>query len=204
MKVIFPIQLNAWQSFLYYHGSATIIAFFVVLIISLISLPIFSGDKASSRVPSGFNIGIIVAILISIAGIFVVGSSGQTGLPNKTKDTVYDTYAVTHNSDLHWTAVALPMENKPMYLKISGDNKIVKCIWTSHTQKLTPLNNAGKAYLTVANKIYKIPRPKSDIKMYVTLAYTKGRVITEDGVKKFICYSNNKRTQKIGYKVLKY
>lgn len=58
--------------------------------------------------------------------------------------------------------------------------------------------------MTVANRIYKMPRPKSDIKMNVTLAYTKGSVMTENGVKKFICYSNNKGVQKTGYKTLKY
>lgn len=206
MKVVFPIKLSSWQSFLYYHGAIAICIFITMMILSFIVLCVFTSNKVSEHValPFGFGAFTVLAMLISIAGIFVIGIGGQAGLPDKTKNTVYDTDVITCNNDLHWTAGASPMDNQPMYLKISGDNKLVKCTWTTHTQTLKPCNNAGRAYMAVANKIYKVPRPKSDIKMNVTLAYAKGSVMTENGVKKFICYSNNKGVHKTGYKVLKY
>lgn len=154
--------------------------------------------------PFGFAAGIPLIMLISVVGILVIGISGQIDLPDKTKNTAYDPDNITCNNDLQWTAGASLMHNQPAYLKINGDNKLVECTWTTRTQTLKPLNDAGKAYMTVVNKIYKMPHPKSDIELNVTLAYTKGSVITEDSVKKFICYSNNKSVQKTGYKVLKY
>lgn len=127
MKVIFPIKLDGWQSFLYYHGAIVFAMLIVIMMLSFIVLCVFTSDKVSERVhlPFGFGAFIMLATLISIAGIFVIGVSGQMGLPDKTKNTAYDPDSITCNNDLHWTAGALPMDNQPMYLKISGDNKLM-------------------------------------------------------------------------------
>lgn len=83
MKVVFPIKLDGWQSFLYYHGSVVLCVLFAILIINLIIGCVFSDDKVSKHVnlPFGFGAGLALSMLISIACIFVIGASGQIVMP---------------------------------------------------------------------------------------------------------------------------
>lgn len=97
-----------------------------------------------------------------------------------------------------------PNIDKVNYLKMTNaSNQKIAKIERIDTEKIkvTPMNKAGQAYLTVAK--YLQNKSFSNLKVDATVAYTRASYVDQNGKQSIICYANNHKLENSKAKVLK-
>ena len=208
MKIFLPVHMNALNNFVHTWGGITflLLMFIVLLIVSIILMSV--ADSVLTSITS------IVLLLLAFTA-FGLGTSCQrtTSSYNPRRNTVYAMSPKDVEANAHWKESpyvrGVNFNNQywhDEYLQIKHSNvKIAKTHWSNKGQTISSLNSTGKAWLKVAQKVQMQPQPHDNIKFDIHLGYTKARVETPDGVKKFVCYVNNQKTHsENNYQVIDY
>lgn len=208
MKIFLPVHMNALNNFVHTWGGITFLLLMaiVLLIVSIIFLSVV--DSVLTSIPP------IVSLLLAFIALFL-GASCQhtTSSYNPRKNTVYAMSPKDVEANAHWKESPyvgdVNFNNQywhDEYLQIKhSDVKIAKTHWSNEGQTISSLNSTGKAWLKVAQKVQMQPQPHANTKFDIHLDYTKARVETPDGVKKFVCYVNNQKTHiENNYQVIDY
>lgn len=208
MKIFLPVHMNALNNFVHTWGGITFLLLMaiVLLIVSIIFLSVV--DSVLTSIPP------IVSLLLAFIALFL-GASCQhtTSSYNPRKNTVYAMSPKDVEANAHWKESpdvgGVNFNNQywhDEYLQIKhSDVKIAKTHWSNKGQTISSLNSTGKAWLKVAQKVQMQPQPHANTKFDIHLGYTKARVETPDGVKKFVCYVNNQKTHnENNYQVIDY
>lgn len=208
MKIFLPVHMNALNNFVHTWGGMTFLLLMsiVLLIVSIILLSVV--DSVLTSIPP------IVSLLLAFIALFLGASSQHTTSSyNPRKDTVYAMSPKDVDANAHWKESpdvgGVNFNNQywhDEYLQIKhSDVKIAKTHWSNKGQTISSLNSTGKAWLKVAQKVQMQPQPHANTKFDIHLGYTKARVETPDGVKKFVCYVNNQKTHsENNYQVIDY
>lgn len=188
MKVVLPFHPNGWQQFVMDEQISIMIVIIVVFVIGTIM--IFNSLEGTGWCLMG------TAAILSLSMMF-------TPLPDpKDEGNAYSdscgisTNCTWNNDESIWNNDKLRLDNSHLV--------IAKAHRAGNSQIIKPLNETGRAWMIVANKIQAQPKPHKNIKMDIHLAYTQGSVETPQGTKKFICYVNKPNDTNKGYQVLKY
>lgn len=208
MKIFLPVHMNALNNFVHTWGGMTFLLLMAIglFIVSIILLSV--ADSVLTSIPS------IVSLLLAFTAI-CLGASCQrtTHSYNPRKNTVYAMSPKDVEANAHWKESPyvgdVNFNNQywhDEYLQIKhSDVKIAKTHWSNEGQTISSLNSTGKAWLKVAQKVQMQPQPHANTKFDIHLGYTKARVETPDGVKKFVCYVNNQKTHsENNYQVIDY
>lgn len=208
MKIFLPVHMNALNNFVHTWGGMTFLLLMAIglFIVSIILLSV--ADSVLTSIPS------IVSLLLAFTAI-CLGASCQrtTHSYNPRKNTVYAMSPKDVEANAHWKESPyvgdVNFNNQywhDEYLQIKhSDVKIAKTHWSNKGQTISSLNSTGKAWLKVAQKVQMQPQPHANTKFDIHLGYTKARVETPDGVKKFVCYVNNQKTHsENNYQVIDY
>lgn len=208
MKIFLPVHMNALNNFVHTWGGMTFLLLMaiVLFIVSIILLSV--ADSVLTSIPS------IVSLLLAFTAL-CLGASCQrtTHSYNPRKNTVYAMSPKDVEANAQWKESPyvgrVNFNNQywhDEYLQIKhSDVKIAKTHWSNKGQTISSLNSTGKAWLKVAQKVQMQPQPHANTKFDIHLGYTKARVETPDGVKKFVCYVNNQKTHsENNYQVIDY
>lgn len=208
MKIFLPVHMNALNNFVHTWVGMTFLLLMaiVLLIVSIILLSV--ADSVLTGIPS------IVSLLLAFTAL-CLGASCQrtTHSYNPRKNTVYAMSPKDVEANAQWKESPyvgrVNFSNQywhDEYLQIKhSDVKIAKTHWSNKGQTISSLNSTGKAWLKVAQKVQMQPQPHANTKFDIHLGYTKARVETPDGVKKFVCYVNNQKTHsENNYQVIDY
>ena len=208
MKIFLPVHMNALNNFVHTWGGMTFLLLMAIglLIVSIILLSV--ADSVLTSIPS------IVSLLLAFTAL-CLGASCQrtTHSYNPRKNTVYAMSPKDVEANAQWKESPyvgrVNFSNQywhDEYLQIKhSDVKIAKTHWSNKGQTISSLNSTGKAWLKVAQKVQMQPQPHANTKFDIHLGYTKARVETPDGVKKFVCYVNNQKIHsENNYQVIDY
>lgn len=211
MKIFLPVHMNALNNFVHTWGGMTFLTFLLLMAIGLLIVSIILlsvADSVLTSIPS------IVSLLLAFTAL-CLGASCQrtTHSYNPRKNTVYAMSPKNVEANAQWKESRyvgrVNFNNQywhDEYLEIKhSDVKIAKTHWSNKGQTISSLNSTGKAWLKVAQKVQMQPQPHANTKFDIHLGYTKARVETPDGVKKFVCYVNNQKTHsENNYQVIDY
>lgn len=211
MKIFLPVHMDALNNFVHTWGGMTFLLLMAIglFIVSIILLLVT--DYSNSIF---VGIASIVSVALALTALFL-GASCQrtTSSYNPRKNTVYAMSSKDVEANAHWKESPyvgdINFNNQywhDEYLQIKhSDVKIAKTHWSNKGQTISSLNSTGKAWLKVAQKVQMQPQPHANTKFDIHLGYTKARVETPDGVKKFVCYVNNQKTHsENNYQVIDY
>lgn len=203
MKVILPMNYDALQQFLHtWYGVLIVAIGFCLFLILGFVFGCCSEDamhlkgKISFAVLTGLSV--VLAITCMVCWIMTANSN------NPRADTMYSSGKVLQ-INANWTNDDITgFYYADDYLRVgSSKHKIAKSHWTNKSVTITPTNLTGCAWMTVAKKLSSIHGMKDNVKINIKPDQVTAQANTIHGRQKFICYTDNRKTKKKGYIVLK-